>query len=79
MKDGINNDLLSFSLKFKNINEKQATAIIHFLTARSGSESFYFMPPAPYSVYKKFVCKSFSSDNPFVNNFSVSVKFQEVT
>jgi phage-related protein len=79
MKDGINNNLLQFSLKFQNLDAKKATAIIHFLTARAGVEYFYFKPPAPYSVYKRFVCDNFSSDNTFVNNFNVSATFREVS
>ena len=79
IKDGINNDLLKFSLSFTNRNEREATAILHFLHSREGYGSFYFKTPAPYSLIKKFVCKEFNSSFIFADNYTVQATFMEVS
>tara|TARA_Y100001973_G_C5156752_1_gene311184 strand:- start:540 stop:1064 length:525 start_codon:yes stop_codon:yes gene_type:complete len=77
LKDGFNNILLNYSLTFKNIDEKQATAISHFLFDKGAVEEFYFMAPTPIGIFKKFVCVDFQVNNKFFNNFDVNAKFQE--
>lgn len=76
--DGINNSLLNLDLTFEKRNTKEATAILHFLQARKGFESFYFTPPEPYSTRKKFVCRRWDSSIQFFNNYSVKVNIEEV-
>ena len=79
LKDGINNNKLEFSLSFEQRNEAEATAILHFLNAREGYESFYFKAPAPYGRIKKFVCKQYSSTFVFADNYTIQATFQEVS
>ena len=45
--DGVNARLLKVSLSFNNRDEKETTAISHFLHERGGSESFAYLPPSP--------------------------------
>lgn len=77
--DGINNILLNLDFSFDNRNNDEATAIIHFLTARRGVESFLFTPPPPYGVSKRFVCADWTDTRAFYNDISIKVKFEEVT
>lgn len=79
IKDGINNDRLNLSLSFESRTEAEATAILHFLHSREGFGSFYFKTPAPYSIIKKFVCKSFSSNFVFADNYTIQCSFMEVS
>ena len=77
LKDGFNNILLSYSLTFQSLSEKQATAITHFVHNRGGVEEFYFMAPTPIGIFKKFVCTDLQVNNKFFNNFDLSAKFDE--
>jgi len=74
----INANLLSLSLNFDKRNEKEATAIAHFLAQRKGSQAFVFLPPAPYASMKKFVCKKWDVSMQFENSFGISATFGEV-
>jgi len=80
--DGIFNNLINVSAKFDMRSELEATAIIHFLRARKGAESFCLKHlPAPYNdipglgYKKRFVCSSFQSNFVFHNNYTVSATF----
>ena len=80
--DGIFNNLIRVDAKFDLRSEAEATAIIHFLRARKGAESFCLKSlPAPYtdipgSGYKKrFVCSAFQSNFAFHNNYSITASF----
>ena len=77
-KDGINNNLLQLSLNFESRNTKEATAILHFLESRNGSEAFFFRPPSPYNTLRKFTCAEFSSTVIFKNNINISATFKQV-
>ena len=84
-KDGIFNNLIKISLKFEHRNTKEAQAINHFLRARNGAESFVFNKlPEPYNdlnaggYTKLFVCKGFTNDFVFYNNYTISATFEEV-
>lgn len=77
MPDGLNHDILEFSLVFDKRDAKEATSIIHFLAAREGYKAFYFKPPQPYGVVKKFVCKSWNSALVYDNNYTVNATFSE--
>ena len=79
LKDGISNNKLNLSLSFENRDEREATAILHFLNAREGFQSFYYKAPAPYSRIKKFVCKDYSSTFVFADNYTVQASFLEVS
>ena len=77
MADGINNKLLVLNLTFDKRNEKESLAINHFLNIRGGAESFIFAPPSPFSSRKKFVCKKFSTNYVFYDNYTISATFEE--
>lgn len=84
-KDGIYNDLIKFTLTFEHRDIKESRAINHFLKSRNGVESFVFQNiPEPHNDlasagYRKlFVCKNWSSNFVFYNNYTISATFQEV-
>ena len=66
------------SVKFGDGYEQRTTAISHFLTERKGAESFVFTPPAPFATANKFICKSFSTNYVFYDNYTVSATFNQV-
>jgi phage-related protein len=79
IKDGINNKALNVRLSFESRNEEEAKAILHFLHARESWEPFYFKVPAPYSITKKFVCKSFNNQFIFADNYTIQCELTEVS
>ena len=77
VKDGINNILLVFDFNFENRDLKEYSAILHFLHSRAGYEKFFFIPPQPYGVVKKFICKEWTPSQQFIDNYSIRAKFEE--
>jgi len=77
MPDGINNDLLQFTLTFDKRNVKEAAAIIHFFASKRGVSPFYFRVPEPYGITKKFICSTWSSTLVFDDHYSVAASFAE--
>ena len=77
-EDGINNDLIKISLTFDGRNMKEATAILHFLESRSGTDFFFFTPPSPYNTRRKFTCRQFSSNIVSQGVINVSASFDQV-
>lgn len=75
--DGINNILMNINFPFTNIDLNQYTAILHFLDARKGVESFVFIPPAPHNIQKLFVCKKWNTVQNFYNNYDINANFVE--
>lgn len=78
IKKEINNNLLRLNLSFNDISLAKASAISHFLHIRGGAETFLFTPPPPYSKRKRFKCKSWTVNDNFWNNYSISASFEEV-
>ena len=78
ISDGLNNVLLKFDLEFNGKTYQEALAISHFLYAREGRESFVWVPPAPFSTRKYFICPQWSPVIQFHSNYSVKAMFQEV-
>jgi len=78
LKEGINNNLLSLDLKFESRSTAETVAIIHFLTDKEGYKSFWFNAPTPFGVAKKFVCRDWSTNQQFDDNYTVNSKFEEV-
>lgn len=70
-------DLLVFDISFENRDINEATAITHFLSNLKGSLSFVWVPMPPYSVAKLFKCKEWDVTQNFMNNISISAKFEE--
>tara|TARA_R100000008_G_C3579487_1_gene167470 strand:- start:1596 stop:2159 length:564 start_codon:yes stop_codon:yes gene_type:complete len=81
--DGIYNGLINLSLSFDMRSQTEARAIVQFLRARKGSESFCMKNlPEIYadegSGYKKrFICPNFESNFVFHNNYSVKINLVE--
>ena len=80
--DGIFNTLITLNVSFDLRNETETTAILHFLRARKGAESFIVQNlPQPYAdipgggYRKKFICSDFSSTFSFHNNYSIKATF----
>jgi phage-related protein len=79
MADGLNHDLVKFSLSFERRNKQESVAIAHFLSARQGYKAFYYRAPEPYGVLKKFVSASWSSQINFDNNYTINAEFKEIS
>lgn len=77
LQDGINNTLLKIDLTFSNRKYAEYSAILHFLHSRNGSEKFYFVPPAPYAISKKFVCLKWTPTQNFYDDYTISATFEE--
>ena len=75
--DGINNILLPFEANFEDRDLDEYTAILHFLSTRAGSEKFYFVPPVPFNVIKKFICSEWTATQTFYDKYTISAKFEE--
>lgn len=78
LQDGINNILMQQTLPFENIDLNEYTAILHFLYYRFGSESFVFVPPAPFGIMKLFKCEKWTNVQAFYNNYTINAIFTEV-
>jgi len=76
--ESINNNLLRLSVTFENRSAREATAILHFLNARNGSQAFLYTPPEPYATMKLFACFNWSEQSQFYNNISINAEFTEV-
>ena len=76
----INSDLITLNVNFDKRRKKEATAILHFLNTRKSAESFLFSPPEPYNPSKQrfFVCRSWSNNFNFFDNFTIQARFEEV-
>jgi phage-related protein len=74
----ISADLLKVDVTFDNRDEKEVTAMAHFLHTRGAKDAFAFTPPSPYGSMKKFVCRSWDINMNFHNNFSLKASFEEV-
>ena len=91
LKDGLNSDLISLSLKFDKIGLDEATAISHFLHKRGGAQPFIFNAPAPFNLppppsrptqgdkdRRLFLCKNWSSSYNFQDDYTISATFTEI-
>ena len=74
----INSDLLKLNVSFELRTEKEAAAIIHFLFAKNGRESFLFTPSPPHDLQKLFICRQWNDAYLFYNNHKIDAIFQEV-
>jgi len=76
--DGTFTDFIKLNFIFEQRTQKEATAILHFLKSRKGSESFVLKDlPPPYEqnegeVRKKFVCVTFNSTYTFYDNYNIN-------
>ena len=79
--DGMYNDLLRLEVSFDMRNELETRAIVHFLRARKGVESFAIKNlPELYKdggYTKRFYCPNFNNTFTFHDNFTVKATFIE--
>ena len=75
--DGINESLLSFDAEFKNRDEKETKAILHFLEQHIGTKSFSYTLPAPYDMKRRFICPAWKHNYVFKNTHDISATFVE--
>ena len=83
VKDGINNNLINFTLRFDNRNELETTSILHFLAQRNATESFVYNLPTIYAknvlnLNTRFTCMNWESIYVSYNNYQISCEFREV-
>jgi len=83
-QDGLFAGLIQLDITFEKRTEKETRAILHFLKARKGVESFTIKElPDLYAdntaggFRKRFVCPSFNSNYVFYNNYTVSASFTQ--
>lgn len=74
--DGINNNLLKWSLTFANRDLTETAEIIAFLRARGGIESFDWTDPDGNAG--KYVCRSWSRSLPYGNMRTITATFEQV-
>lgn len=80
--DGLNSNLIEFSLVFENRNEKETVSILHFLKERNGQQSFVYNLPTIYSksnsnLTTKFICFEWNSTYISYNNYSIEMTLME--
>lgn len=76
-QDGINNNPETVPLTWTNTSKAEKSAIIDFLKARGGHESFLYTLPDD-TVEKRYKCKQFTSMAVFFNVYNVSATFIQV-
>lgn len=77
--DGVFNLLLSADVTFEGRDEKEAAAILHFFSVLKGRDPFIGTLPHPYDSPKLYVCREWSCNYVFYNNYSIKASFDEVT
>lgn len=74
---GLNTQPEVWSLRFANRDKTEADAIMAFLAARGGAESFDWTPPDE-AESRRFVCRSWSRSIDRFNLYTVTATFEEV-
>jgi phage-related protein len=81
IQNGIYNTLIKIDLSFDMRTDIEARAILHFLKARKGTESFVMRHlPSIYAdggYKKRFYCANFTSSFVFHDNHSIKATFIE--
>jgi phage-related protein len=83
VQDGLNNNLIEFSLAFDNRSENETVSILYFLKQRAGNESFIYNLPTIYAksnlnLNTSFICLQWTVDFVSYNNYSINTQFIEV-
>lgn len=76
-KDGINYNILEFSVSFNRRTNQEARAILKFLDDKAGFKVFYYTLPQPYNKKISVYCPEWNHTYNFSNNNDISVKFIE--
>ena len=78
MKDGLNKNLLTFTMTFRGRTDKEAKAMVHFLEHHRGTDLISFELPNPYNLSGKvFICRKWSHQLNFKDNNDIAVDFLE--
>ena len=77
LRYGLNTDLKSWSLIWKNISETDSDTIETFLEARGGAESFDWSPPDETDTYK-WICPEWSKQMTSAGLNELTATFQQV-
>jgi phage-related protein len=75
--DGINKNVLDFSLNFSNRSDKEALAILKYLDSKAGFKIFEIDLPDPYNKTINVYCPEWNHTYKFFNNHDISVKLLE--
>lgn len=78
IQNGVNNALIKIDLTFELRSNAESAAIIHFLSARAGSESFLFTPQEPYATLRNFICRSWTHTAVFFENNLIKTAFEQI-
>lgn len=76
INDSISSNLLTLELQFNDRSLSEISAILHFLNTRK-NERFFFIPPQPYGIVKRFICLEFEHTQSFYDKYSLSCRFDE--
>jgi len=76
-KDGINYNILEFSVSFNRRTNQEARAILKFLDDKAGFKIFSYTLPQPYNKTISVYCPEWNHTYNFINNNDISVKFIE--
>jgi phage-related protein len=79
--DGFNTNLITISLTFDARAEKEAVAILHFLTTMNGQIAFIYNVPevlSKSSFNTKFICPNWTTTYNFYQNYTINATFEEV-
>ena len=77
LRYGLNTDLKSWRLTWKNISETDSDTIETFLEARGGAESFDWSPPDETDTYK-WICPEWSKQMTSAGLNELTATFQQV-
>ena len=76
-KDGINYNILEFSISFNRRTNQEARAILKFLDDKAGFKIFSYTLPQPYNKTISVYCPEWNHTYNCSNNNDISVKFIE--
>lgn len=74
--DGINTDLKTWQVQFKNRDDSEAAAIVAFFAADAGVTSFDWTPPGGSAG--KYVCSRWTRSPTQVDRNTITAVFREV-
>jgi phage-related protein len=75
--EGLNPNAFDFQLKFKNVTNKKAKAILHFLESKNGNSLFQMDMFAPYTGTRNFFCPQWSHTYNFKDNNEINARLVE--
>lgn len=77
VSQGINNELLKSNLVFENRSQKEAAAIMHFVSVKGGSETFSYTHPLFNGTGLNFIAVDATLEYSYNNLYNVSVLLEQ--